>query len=137
MPLVETVEGGSATRITLAGRIRLGSEPRTFLRRVVHPDLYLGQTFREVLRRRGIIVDKPVRTGALPGDCFRMLASHDSPPLAVVVHELNKRSSNFAAEQVLRTLGGEVVGRPGTGTRGSRRSAATSRAWASRAAPTR
>ena len=34
------------------------------------------------------------------------------------MHDLNKRSSNFAAEQVLRTLGAEVVGRPGTWDKG-------------------
>ena len=50
----------------------------------------------------------------MPGEGYRTLAAHDSPSLAVVMHELNKRSSNFAAEQVLRTLGAEVVGRPGT-----------------------
>ena len=47
-----------------------------------------------------------------------MLATHDSPPLAVVAHELGKRSSNFAAEQLLRTLGGEIMGRPGTWQKG-------------------
>jgi D-alanyl-D-alanine carboxypeptidase/D-alanyl-D-alanine-endopeptidase (penicillin-binding protein 4) len=36
----------------------------------------------------------------------------------VVVHELGKRSSNFAAEQLLRTLGGEHLGRPGTWQKG-------------------
>jgi len=71
-----------------------------------------------VLRKRGIAVDKPVRPGVLPVDRVRQLAGHDSPPLAVVLHELNKRSSNFAAEQVLRTLGAEVVGRPGTWDKG-------------------
>ncbi len=118
---VETTDAGEGTgqtRITLAGRIRVGSEPRTFLRRVVHPDLFLGQTFRQILQKRGIVVDKPLRLEALPPQGWRALASHDSPPLAVVVHDLNKRSSNFAAEQVIRTLGAEVVGRPGTWDKG-------------------
>jgi D-alanyl-D-alanine carboxypeptidase/D-alanyl-D-alanine-endopeptidase (penicillin-binding protein 4) len=118
VPLVETAEAGETTRIDVSGRIRMGSEPRLFLRRVVHPELYLGLTFREVLRKRGITVDKPVRAGVVPADRVRQLAGHDSPPLAVVLHELNKRSSNFAAEQVLRTLGAEVVGRPGTWDKG-------------------
>ena len=56
-----------------------------------------------------------------------MLATHDSPPLAVVVQDLNKRSNNFAAEQVIRTLGAEIGGRPGTWDKGSRRWAAISR----------
>ena len=55
---------------------------------------------------------------AAPKDGLRTLATHDSPTLAVVVHELGKRSNNFVAEQVLRTLGGEVMGRPGTWQKG-------------------
>jgi D-alanyl-D-alanine carboxypeptidase/D-alanyl-D-alanine-endopeptidase (penicillin-binding protein 4) len=49
---------------------------------------------------------------------MRVLSTHESPPLGVVVHDLNKRSSNFAAEQVIRTLGAEVVGRPGSWDKG-------------------
>ena len=47
-----------------------------------------------------------------------MLAAHDSAPLAVAVHDLNKRSNNFAAEQMLRTLGAEIGGRPGNWDKG-------------------
>ncbi|HEY0715414.1 MAG TPA: D-alanyl-D-alanine carboxypeptidase/D-alanyl-D-alanine-endopeptidase [Polyangia bacterium] len=118
VPMVDTGDLDDQTRITLSGRIRLGSEPRPFLRRVVHPELFAGHTFREVLKRQGITVEKPLRLGTVPAEGFRALASHDSPSLAVVLHDLNKRSSNFAAEQVLRTLGGEVVGRPGSWNKG-------------------
>jgi D-alanyl-D-alanine carboxypeptidase/D-alanyl-D-alanine-endopeptidase (penicillin-binding protein 4) len=114
VPLVETDQQGDQTRVIVSGRVRLGSEPRVFLRRVVHPELFLGHTFLQVLRKRGINVDKPLRLGTVPSEGYRTLAAHDSPSLAVVMHELNKRSSNFAAEQVLRTLGAEVVSRPGT-----------------------
>ena len=47
-----------------------------------------------------------------------MLAAHDSAPLAVAVHDLNKRSNNLAAEQLLRTMGAEIGGRPGTWDKG-------------------
>jgi serine-type D-Ala-D-Ala carboxypeptidase/endopeptidase (penicillin-binding protein 4) len=118
VPLVDTDQAGEQTRITVSGRIRLGSEPRAFLRRIVHPELFLGHTFLQVLKKRGIAVEKPLRVGAVPGEGYRALAAHDSPSLAVVIHDLNKRSSNFAAEQVLRTLGAEVVGRPGSWDKG-------------------
>jgi D-alanyl-D-alanine carboxypeptidase/D-alanyl-D-alanine-endopeptidase (penicillin-binding protein 4) len=118
VPAIETEDAdGKQTRIVLGGRVRLGSEPRVFLRRVVHPDLYLGHTFREVCKRRGIGIDKPLRFEAAP-EGMRPLAAHESPPLGVVIHDLNKRSSNFAAEQVLRTLGAEVGGKPGTWQKG-------------------
>jgi D-alanyl-D-alanine carboxypeptidase/D-alanyl-D-alanine-endopeptidase (penicillin-binding protein 4) len=119
VPLVETSDAGNGqTRVTLSGRVRLGSEPRSFLRRVVHPERYLGATFLQILQKRGITFDKPLRQEPLPPEGWKALATHDSPPLAVVIHDLNKRSNNFAAEQVIRTLGAEVVGRPGTWDKG-------------------
>jgi D-alanyl-D-alanine carboxypeptidase/D-alanyl-D-alanine-endopeptidase (penicillin-binding protein 4) len=98
--------------------VRLGSEPRTFLRRVIEPPLYLGWTLKQILERRGISVAKGVRVGPAPGQGLRVLSTHESPPLGVIVHDLNKRSNNFAAEQVIRTLGAEIIGRPGTWDKG-------------------
>jgi D-alanyl-D-alanine carboxypeptidase/D-alanyl-D-alanine-endopeptidase (penicillin-binding protein 4) len=118
-PSIETADsGGGQTRVVVSGRVRLGTEPRTFLRRVVHPELFLGQTFRQILQKRGVTFDKPLRVEPLPAEGWRALAAHDSPPLAVVIQDVNKRSSNFAAEQLVRTLGGDVVGRPGTWNKG-------------------
>jgi D-alanyl-D-alanine carboxypeptidase/D-alanyl-D-alanine-endopeptidase (penicillin-binding protein 4) len=118
-PLIETIDGGNGTtRVLVAGRVRLGADPRTYVRRVVHPELFVGYTFREILRKRGVVVDRPIRLEPLPASGFRALATHDSPPLAVVMQELNKRSINFAAEQVIRTLGAEVIGRPGSWEKG-------------------
>ncbi|HEY4999259.1 MAG TPA: D-alanyl-D-alanine carboxypeptidase/D-alanyl-D-alanine-endopeptidase, partial [Usitatibacter sp.] len=59
-----------------------------------------------------------VRVGTAPAQGLRVLAAHDSAPLAVVVQELNKRSNNFTAEQILRTLGAEIGGRPGNWDKG-------------------
>jgi D-alanyl-D-alanine carboxypeptidase/D-alanyl-D-alanine-endopeptidase (penicillin-binding protein 4) len=118
-PEVETSDAGSGqTRVTVAGRILIGSEPRVIQRRVVTPETYFAQTFKQVLAKRGITIDKPVRIDSAPKDGMRVLATHESQTLAVVVHELGKRSSNFAAEQLLRTLGAENLGRPGTWQKG-------------------
>jgi D-alanyl-D-alanine carboxypeptidase/D-alanyl-D-alanine-endopeptidase (penicillin-binding protein 4) len=118
-PLIETADGGNGqTRVLVAGRVRLGAEPRTLLRRVIHPELYLGHTFRQVLLKRGIAVDKGLRVEAVPPEGFRALVAHDSPPLAVVIQDVNKRSSNFAAEQLVRTMGADIVGRPGSWDKG-------------------
>jgi D-alanyl-D-alanine carboxypeptidase/D-alanyl-D-alanine-endopeptidase (penicillin-binding protein 4) len=116
---VETGDAGSGqTRVTIAGRILLGSEPRVIQRRVVTPETYFAQTFKQVLARRGITIDKAVRVDSTPKDGMRVLAAHESPPLAVVVQDMGKRSINFAAEQLLRTLGAETLGRPGTWQKG-------------------
>lgn len=124
-PTVATIEtkeeSGGRTQILVSGRVRLGSEPRGYNRRVTNPPLYAAHTLKALLERRGITVVQPPRlgaaaNGATPG--LRTLATHESPPMSVVAHDLNKRSNNFVAEQVLRTLGAEIVGRPGTWDKG-------------------
>jgi D-alanyl-D-alanine carboxypeptidase/D-alanyl-D-alanine-endopeptidase (penicillin-binding protein 4) len=118
-PTVETKEdSGGRTRIVVGGRVRLGSEPYTVLRRVVHPPLFLGHTLKQLMERRGIKVEKGARVGTAPGQGLRILSSNASVPLGVVVHDLNKKSNNFAAEQVIRTIGAEIGGRPGTWEKG-------------------
>ena len=118
-PIVETAsDSGGRTRVMVSGRVRLGSEPRTFFRRVIEPPLYLGWTLKQLLERRGISVAKSVRVGGAPAQGVRVLSAHESPPVGVVVHDLNKRSNNFAAEQVIRTIGAEMLGRPGTWEKG-------------------
>jgi len=116
-PAVDTKEEPAHTRVNVAGRIRLGSDPRTTYRRVAQPSLFLGYTLKQVLERRGIAIGA-VKIGKSPAQGLRVLAAHDSAPLAVAVQDLNKRSNNFAAEQLLRTMGAEIGGRPGTWDKG-------------------
>lgn len=116
---VETSETeGGKTQIIVAGRVRAGTEPRIYRRRVTNPPLYTAYTLKALLERRGIVVGQTPHVGVAPAQGLKILASNDSPPLGVVMHDLNKRSNNFTAEQVLRTLGAEIVGRPGSWERG-------------------
>ena len=116
-PAVDTSDAGGKTRVTVAGRIRVGADPRTFQRRVARRRSFLGHTFKQLLAQARDHGRRPCRsTRAHKG--LRVLAAHDSPTLAVVVQDLGKRSNNFAAEQLLRTLGGETAGRPGTWDKG-------------------
>ncbi|MBC8131670.1 MAG: D-alanyl-D-alanine carboxypeptidase/D-alanyl-D-alanine-endopeptidase [Deltaproteobacteria bacterium] len=121
-PAVATIdtkdEPGGRTQVVVSGRVRLGSEPRGYKRRVTNPPLFAAYTFKALLERRGITVAQPPRIGTTPAQGTRILATNDSAPMGVVVHDLNKRSNNFVAEQVLRTLGAEIVGRPGTWDKG-------------------
>jgi serine-type D-Ala-D-Ala carboxypeptidase/endopeptidase (penicillin-binding protein 4) len=116
-PSVDTKEEGNRTRVNVGGRIKLGADPRTFYRRVAQPSLFLGQTLKQLCERRGISVGG-VRVGTAPSQGLRVIATHDSAPLAVVVQDLNKRSNNFAAEQLLRTMGAEIGGHPGNWDKG-------------------
>ncbi|HEY7376293.1 MAG TPA: D-alanyl-D-alanine carboxypeptidase/D-alanyl-D-alanine-endopeptidase [Polyangia bacterium] len=116
-PAVDTKEEPAHTRVNVAGRIRLGADPRTFYRRVAQPALFLGTTLKQLMERRGISIGA-VKVGRAPAQGLRVLAAHDSAPLAVAVQDLNKRSNNFAAEQLLRTMGAEIGGHPGSWDKG-------------------
>lgn len=121
-PAVATVdtkdEPGGRTQIVVSGRVRAGTEPRSYRRRVTNPPLFAAYTLKALLERRGISVAQSPKLGTTPAQGMRILTLSDSAPMGVVAHDLNKRSNNFVAEQVLRTLGAEILGRPGTWDKG-------------------
>lgn len=114
---VETREADGHTEIHVSGTVRMGESGHTERRRIAHPDLYAGYSLRELLVRRGIQVTGKVLTGQAPVSA-RTLATHYSQPLGVLVRDVNKSSNNFMAEQVLKTLGAEIGGKPGTWAKG-------------------
>ncbi len=83
---------------------------------VTDPARYTATVFREVLERKGIVVEGETRTVSerslspvAAGDTVA-LATHLSPPLEKVVEAINSRSQNWHAEQLLKTLGRELAG---------------------------
>ena len=111
---VDTKEEPAHTRVNVAGRIRLGSDPRTIYRRVANPSLFIGHTLKQLMERRGITVGA-VKIGRAPAQGMRVLAAHDSAPLAVAVQELNKRSNT--SPQSGCCAGSKIGGAPAAGTR--------------------
>jgi D-alanyl-D-alanine carboxypeptidase/D-alanyl-D-alanine-endopeptidase (penicillin-binding protein 4) len=114
---VESKDSAEHTEIAVRGRIRVGDPGQTQLRRVAHPDLYTANAFKELCARRGIKISGAVVRAATPPGA-RALSAHYSQPLGVAVRDVNKRSNNFMAEQILKTLGAETAGRPGTWQKG-------------------
>jgi D-alanyl-D-alanine carboxypeptidase/D-alanyl-D-alanine-endopeptidase (penicillin-binding protein 4) len=114
---VEAKDITNRTQLHVKGRIRLSDRGVEVLKRVGHPDLYTGYALRELLSRRGIKVSGQVVNAVVPPEA-RALAVHYSAPLGVAVRDVNKHSNNFMAEQVMKTLGAETGGRPGTWPKG-------------------
>jgi D-alanyl-D-alanine carboxypeptidase/D-alanyl-D-alanine-endopeptidase (penicillin-binding protein 4) len=114
---VETRESDGHTEVLVKGRIRVGDPGHTQQRRVAHPYLYAAWAFKELAARRGIKIAGNITRGQVPEQA-KAMAAHDSLPLGVVVRDVNKRSNNFMAEQILKTLGAESGGRPGTWQKG-------------------
>jgi D-alanyl-D-alanine carboxypeptidase/D-alanyl-D-alanine-endopeptidase (penicillin-binding protein 4) len=108
---------GGKTEIKVTGRIRAGDPPHVELRRIGYPDLNAGYAFKELLGRRGIKLTGKVVRGTVPVGA-RALVTHYSQPLGVQVRDVNKRSNNFMAEQLLKTMGAETGGKPGTWPKG-------------------
>jgi len=103
-------------RVVVEGRVPAAARPQVLWRRVDDPALYLGQTLKRLLELRGVKVGR-VRTGVAPPGA-RLLYVSQSDPLAEVIRKLNKTSNNFTAEQLLKTLGAEVKGGPGSWPKG-------------------
>ena len=96
------------------GRIPLAGTPVRYVVAVEDPPTYALSVMRARLERAGISVtgrDQVVYDRhLLPARPRRLVASHVSPRLVDLVRVVNKRSQNFFAEQILKTLGAVVEG---------------------------
>ncbi len=109
--------GRERTVIRVRGTIRASDSGQDFNKRVAHPDLYAGATLLELLTRRGIQVGGKVSRGTAPPTAL-LVDSHYSQPLGVLARNINKHSNNFMAEQVLKSLGADSSGKPGSWQKG-------------------
>ena len=112
-----SVSAGGRQRILVQARLPLGSRAQVFYRKVDDPPLYFGYTLKRLLELRGVRVTGRVRHGVVP-EGARLLAISQSEPLAEIVRRLDKTSNNFMAEQILKTLGAEAKGAPGSWPKG-------------------
>ena len=107
-------------RVTVRGALSVSAENGRVIRRRVHrPDQYAGEMIQQLLAMRGIKIDGKVKTGPADPQQTQLVYTHWSQPLADTISTLNKYSNNFMAEQLLKTLGAEVSGAPGTWQKGN------------------
>jgi D-alanyl-D-alanine carboxypeptidase/D-alanyl-D-alanine-endopeptidase (penicillin-binding protein 4) len=116
--LASTSRSGSAgLEVDVAGQIRLDDLGGEAVRkRVDSPAAYTAAALRAFLVQAGIRVG-PTRYAAVPKSA-RALVTHTSEPVAVLVRELSKFSNNFMAETLLKAMGAEAGGAPGTWPKG-------------------
>ena len=84
---------------------------------VLDPALYCGTLLREILAKRGVTLQGKVRYGEVPEEATT-ITKHVSPPLSRILWEMNKPSDNLIAELLLKTIGAELRGAPGTAEKG-------------------
>ena len=99
--------------IRLGGTLPTGGEPEELGVALEDPARYAATVFAEILEGKGIRVAGEVATSSDPLPMgARVLAAHDSAPLAEVLKGINKPSQNLHTEILLRLLGA----RRGAGT---------------------
>ena len=86
-------------------------------KKIDSPPLYFGFTLKKMLAERNIKVKGRVRQGLVPPGS-KVLANEQSETLDIVLKKMNKHSSNFVAEMLIKTLGAEARGAPGTHPKG-------------------
>ncbi len=88
---------------------------RTRLRKVtVEPNTYMMDVMMKELQKRQMIVNDEVKkiaySTSLDRTNWKHFYTHTSAPLSELLKIINKNSDNFYADQLLRTLGGELRG---------------------------
>lgn len=105
--------------LQVRGSVSLGAGRVSIYRSVDQPALYTARVFAKFLKEAGISLRGVVRRGMAPPEAL-LLYTHRSKPLSLIIQDMNKWSNNFIAEQLLRTLGRELHGSPGTREKGLR-----------------
>ena len=81
---------------------------------VEDPANWFINVFAEVLKSKGIELDGELKTAvkydSLVYQQSKLLFRHHSPPLRDIIAVVNKKSNNFYAEQVFKTIGAEIKG---------------------------
>ena len=91
-------------RILVKGTIATGAPPHREWIHLGDPARALLGGLEDLLAASGIVVEGSLLVGRVP-DGATVLARRTSPPLASLVRAVNKYSSNFGAEILLRHLG--------------------------------
>ncbi len=103
-------------KILLHGRISSNTATEAY-KKIDNPPVYTASVFKDFLNKNTVSAKGKVDVGSVPGNA-KVLVIHNSKSLPTVIRDMNKYSNNFIAEQILKTLGGELKGAPATEEKG-------------------
>ena len=103
--------------IHIEGGMELGTTPDEYVIDVIDGARYKASLFFDLLKINNIRLKGKVYRDRVPQNA-KILFKHESQPLSLVVHNTNKVSDNLSAEMILKTLGAEMKGTPGTASKG-------------------
>lgn len=107
------------TNIEVSGSLPSYSEEKTVLMNVEDPARYTIATFYTLLQKMGISIAGGIEIGIAPPNAIQMYR-HTSPPLSMILKELNTYSNNFIAEQIIKTIAATKTDLPGSHAEGLR-----------------
>lgn len=107
------------TNIEVSGSLPSYAEEKTVLMNVEDPARYTIATFYTLLQKVGINVAGGIEMGSAPPNAIR-LYRHSSPPLSMILKELNTYSNNLIAEQIIKTIAATKTDLPGSHAEGLR-----------------
>lgn len=107
------VKGDIGDTVLIRGSIPQDETELRFYRNIVNPSLYTAHMFKDFWERREFKLGGVVKEGAVPASARKIL-EFKSLPLWQVVWGMNKFSNNFVADQILKTVGAENWGVPGS-----------------------
>lgn len=95
---------GERTRLTFTGTYPASCGEKTWSLAPLDHRKYADALVRDLWREIGGALGGRVRDGAVPASA-QLFASHESPPLAEQIRDINKWSNNVMARQLFLTLG--------------------------------
>ncbi len=99
--------------LVISGHVSLRKKAQTLDLSVPDPFFYFGAALRKVLEEKGIEVGGGIDRGRVPKWAGRIL-THYSEPLDTIIHEYNKESVNIIGESIVKVIGAEFSGTPGS-----------------------
>jgi len=115
---ISTCSSGEKMKVKVWGSVSINYRGGAFYRRAEDPTMLAGYSLRQLLSEKGIKVKGDIKKGKVPS-AASLMARHISQPLSSILLKVGKRSRNFFAEQILKVIGAEVKGKPGTTQKGS------------------
>jgi len=110
---VRVTRSRTKNQITVSGKFYIKAKPYRTDIAVHRPPLYFGAIFKDVLERKGIRIDGKTRLAKRSLDIEKdkpVEAAKLESPLLQTLQIANRRSQNFYAEQLFKTLGYEEHG---------------------------
>lgn len=113
---IESTTGANKKNIIVHGTLQ-PNRIKTFSRTIKKPSLYTATLLTQKLKENSIEITGNIERG-LSKKNQDTIFIHLSEPIIKILYDMDKSSSNFIAEHILKTIGAEAISTPGTADKG-------------------